>query len=80
MSFDNRNNDPSFAPGDTAPNNVDDGSIQEKPTKAIIGIGVLLVLSLLLYQVNQFSSSDPSSPSQNVAQRQISAPAPQTPN
>ena len=79
MNFDNRNNDPSLAHGDMAPNDVD-GGMQEKPTKAIIGIGVLVVLSLLLFEVNQFTSSDPSSPSQNVAQRQISTPAPQTPN
>lgn len=40
---------------------------EEKPTKAIIGLGVLIVLSLLLYEVNH-SRSDSGS-QQKVVQR-----------
>ncbi len=55
--------------------------LEARPTKAIIGIGVLIVLSLLMYQVNNFNSSDNGSPSQNVARHQITpTPSPSSPN
>lgn len=44
-------------------------TFQEKPTKAIIGLGVLIVLSVLLYEVNHFRSADSGSPPQSMAQR-----------
>ena len=55
--------------------------LEARPTKAIIGIGVLVVLSLLMYEINNFRSTDNSSPTQNVAQRQfIPTPSPASPN
>ena len=60
---------------------IEHNELEARPTKALIGIGVLIVLSLLMYQVNNFHSSDNGSPAQNVAQRQITpTPSPASPN
>lgn len=59
--------DPGMAPNENA--------FEEKPTKAIIGLGVLIALSLVLYQVN--TSQSVNNGSQTMAHRQISSPSPQ---
>lgn len=47
-----------------------ENTFQEKPTKALIGLGVLIVFSLLLYEVNHFQSSGiGAAPPQSMAQR-----------
>ena len=71
-----------------SPQNLDEtgappehNELEARPTKAIIGIGVLVVLSLLMYEINSFRSADNGSPTQNVAQRQITpTPSPASPN
>lgn len=57
---------------------TDHQELRAKPTKAIIGIGILVVLSLLMYEVNNFAGKPgDAQPQQNMAQRQT-APAPST--
>lgn len=47
-----------------------ENAFQEKPTKALIGLGVLIVLSLVLYEVNHVQSSGiGATPPQSMAQR-----------
>lgn len=47
-----------------------ENTFQEKPTKALIGLGVLIVLSLLLYEINHFQSAGVgATPPQSMAQR-----------
>lgn len=45
-------------------------AFQEKPAKALIGLGMLIVLSLLLYELNHFRSPGiGATPPQSMAQR-----------
>jgi len=52
-------NDPSAAHGGSA--------LHEKPVKAVIGLGVMIALSLLLYEINHSRPDD--GPPRTMAQR-----------
>lgn len=59
---------------------LEHNELQARPTKAVIGIGMLIVFSLLMYEINNVHTSDSRSQPQNVAHRQITTPSPASPN
>lgn len=69
MNWSNRELEPPPIRNDTS--TTDSTSVfQEKPTKAIIGLGMLIVLSLLLYEVNHLRSEGiGATPPQTMAQQ-----------
>lgn len=78
MNWSNRELEPPQVRNDTSA--TDSSSVfQEKPAKAIIGLGVLMVLSLLLYEINHVRSDGiGAAPPQTMAQ-QLHAPRQSSP-